>query len=136
MGGYSVALPRLPLGVAVLAVLTGIAGAFVLIAGLVVVLVALLVLSSVGWAAAFGTGLLAGAVTAIIGLFVLTVAVGLWDQELWAFVLAVIVTGAGTVWFVALPLVNGGGLVSVETLPAVAFGVLFVYLLAVKDHFW
>ena len=136
MSGYATGVPRLPLGVALLAVLTGIVGALVLIAGLVIVLVALYVLSSVGWATMFGTGLIAGLITLAIGIFVLAVATGLWDQELWAFVLAVIATGAAAVWFIGRPLWDGGGLASIETLPALISGGLLVYLLAVQNHFW
>jgi hypothetical protein len=128
--------PRLPLGVAILAVLAGLFGAFVLIVGLIVVLVALFVIASVGWAASFGTGLAAGLIALVIGGIILAVAFGLWDQELWAFVLAVIVVGAAVVWLILLPLYNGGGLASITTLPALIAGVLFVYLLAVKNHFW
>jgi hypothetical protein len=133
MSGY--ALPRLPLGVAVLAVLTGIFGAIVLIAGLVIVLAALFLLSGMGWAATFGTGAIVGLITFLIGAVILGVAFGLWDQELWAFVLALIATGFAAVWFIALPLLSGGGLASVLTWPAVISGVLFVYLLAVQNAF-
>ncbi|MGA8302239.1 MAG: hypothetical protein WA691_06080 [Thermoplasmata archaeon] len=134
MGGY--ATPRLPLGVAVLAVLTGIFGAIVLLAGLVVVLVALLVLASAGYAATFGVGAIAGLILFTVGAIILAIAFGLWDQELWAFVLALIATGAAVVWFIVLPLLGGGGLASILTLPGIFSGVLFVYLLAVQDAFW
>jgi hypothetical protein len=40
------------------------------------------------------------------------------------------------IWFVGLPLLNGGGLASVINIPSVVSAVLFVYLLAVQDHFW
>jgi hypothetical protein len=134
MGGY--AAPRLPLGVAVLAVLTGIFGAIVLLAGLVIVLVALFVLASAGYAAAFGAGAIIGLVVLAVGAVILAIAIGLWDQELWAFVLALLATGAVAAWFIALPLLNGGGLASILTLPAIFSGVLFVYLLAVNDAFY
>jgi hypothetical protein len=130
------AAPRLPLGVAILAVLAGIFGAFVLIAGFVVVLFALLAVGSVGWTAAFGTGLLAGLITFILGSVVLAIAFGLWDQELWAFVIAIIATACAVGWFVALPLMGGGAVVSVLNVPAVISAVLLVYLLAVQDHFY
>jgi uncharacterized membrane protein len=136
MSSYANSTPSLPLGVAVLAVLTGLVGALILIVGVVILLVALLVIASAGWAVSFGTGVIAGLVTLLIGAIVLAVATGLWDQELWAFVLAVIVTGAGVLWFIARPLWDGGGVGSIETLPAAVFGVLFVYLLAVENHFW
>ena len=136
MSGYASGVPRLPLGVAVLAVLTGLVGAFVLIVGLVIVLVGLYVIGSVGWTAMFGTGLATGLIALVVGAIILALATGLWDQELWAFVLTVIVTGAAALWFVARPLWEGGGLASIETLPAIVSGALFLYLLAVKNHFW
>ena len=136
MSAYATSYPRLPLGVAFLAVLTGLVGALILIAGVVIVLVALYVIASAGWTAPFGSGMVAGLVTLVIGAIVLAVATGLWDQELWAFVLALVVTGAGALWFIARPLWDGGGVASIETLPAVVFGGLFVYLLAVENHFW
>jgi hypothetical protein len=128
--------PRLPLGVAVLAVLTGIFGAFVLIAGLVILLVALFALAGYGWTAMFGAGTVVGLITLIIGAVILAVASGLWDQELWALVIAIIVTGLLVVWFIVRPLWYGGGVDSILTLPAIISGVLFVYLLAVQDAFW
>jgi len=136
MSGYATAAPRLPLGVAVLAVLTGLVGALILLAGVVIVLVALFAIASAGWIAPFGTGMIAGLITLIVGAVVLVVATGLWDRELWAFVLAVIVTGAGVLWFIGRPLWDGGGVTSIETLPALVFGTVFVYLLAVENHFW
>ncbi|HTW76249.1 MAG TPA: hypothetical protein VMG14_00585 [Thermoplasmata archaeon] len=138
MSGYANApvVPGLPLGVAVLAVLTGLVGAFLLFGGILVVAVALFGIASLGWASMFGTGLFAGLIVLLVGAVILAVASGLWDQEMWAYVLAVIVTGAAALWFVARPLWDGGGLASVETLPALVSGVLFVYLLAVKNHFW
>jgi hypothetical protein len=134
MGGY--AFPRLPLGVAVLAVLTGIFGAIVLLAGLVIVLVALFVLASAGYAATFGAGAIVGLVVLAVGAIILAIAFGLWDQELWAFVLALLATGAAAAWFIARPLLDGGGLASILTLPAIFSGVLFIYLLAVNDAFY
>jgi hypothetical protein len=133
MSGY--ALPRLPLGVAVLSVLMGLFGAFVLIVGLVIVLAAVAVLSGAAWAATFGSGIVVGLITFVIGAVILGIASGLWDQELWAFVLALIATGVGVVWFIALPLLGGGGLAAVLDWPAVISGVLFVYLLAVQNAF-
>ncbi|HTT73512.1 MAG TPA: hypothetical protein VMG99_05115 [Thermoplasmata archaeon] len=136
MSGYATPTPRLPLGVAVLAVLTGLVGALILLAGIVIVLVALFAIASAGWVAPFGAGMIAGLVILLVGAVVVAIASGLWDQELWAFVLAVLVTGAGVLWFVARPLWDGGGVASIETLPALVFGGLFVYLLAVNNHFF
>lgn len=136
MSGYASGYPSLPLGVAVLAVLAGLVGVFVLIAGAVIVLVALYVIASVGWTGMFGSGVVAGLITLIIGAVVLAAATGLWDQELWAFVLAVIVTGATALWFIGLPLLDGGGVASIETWPALVSGGLLVYLRAVRNYFW
>ena len=133
MGGY--ATPRLPLGVAVLAVLTGVFGAIVLIAGLVITLVAVALLAGYGWTAMFGAGTFVGLVTLVIGAVILAIAFGLWDQEMWAFVLALLATGFAVVWYIAIPLWDGGGLASVLNLPAVLSGLIFVYLLAVQDAF-
>ena len=72
----------------------------------------------------------------MIGAVVLAIATGLWDQELWAFVLAVIGAGATAAWFIVRSLWEGGGISSIETLPALVSGTLFVYLVAVKNHFW
>jgi len=126
---------NLPIGVAVLAVLVGLFGAFLLLGGLVVALVALFHVAAGGWTASLGTGALAGLITLLIGAIILGVAFGLWDQELWAFVLALITVGAAVVWFIALPLYNGGSLASVVNVPAIISGVLLIYLLAVSDHF-
>jgi hypothetical protein len=136
MSAYATSTPSLPLGVAVLAVLTGLVGALVLIAGAAIVLVALFAIASYGWIAPFGVGMVAGLITLLVGAIILVIATGLWDQELWAFALAVIVTGAGVLWFIARPLWDGGGVASIETWPALLFGVVFVYLLAVNNHFW
>jgi hypothetical protein len=128
--------PSLPLGVAVIAVLLGLFGALVLVGGLVVILAVTLGTATMGWATTFGVGLIAGLIAFVIGAIVLAIAFGLWDQELWAFVLALIVTGLAVFWFIGRPLYDGGGLASIENLPALVSGVLFVYLLAVEDHFW
>ena len=126
----------LPLGVAVLSVVVGIFGAFLLFAGLIVVMVALLNLAMVGWAGTFGGGAITGLITLAFGALILGVAFGLWHQELWAFVLALIATGLAVIWFIALPVYGGAGVGALVSLPAIVSGVLFVYLLAVHDHFY
>jgi hypothetical protein len=129
-------LKRLPLGVAVLAVLVGIFGAIVLAGGLFVIAAALFHAATSGSAAAFGTGILSGLITLVIGAIILAVAFGLWGQELWAFVLALIAVGAAVIWFVGLPLYHGEGISSIANVPAVVSVVLFIYLLAVHDAFY
>jgi hypothetical protein len=118
---------QLPLGVAILAVLIGIFGFVVFLVGL------LLLLAIAGWAitgvavsSVFGyTGTIAGFIIVIIGLVILTVATGLWDQELWALVLAIIVL----LFYGAAEFFAGAWL----GLAIVAL--LLVYLVAVSGHF-
>jgi hypothetical protein len=116
---------RLPLGVAILAILIGVFGFFVLAVGLLALLV--------GAAAGFGspttvfglTGTIAALILVLIGAIVLAVASGLWDQELWALALAIIV-----LLFYGL----------IEFLSTSWLGLLIVtgllaYLVAVSDQF-
>ncbi len=123
MGATSVG--RLPLGVAILAVLVGVFGFFVLLAGLLLLLLGV----GIGLATSasiFGfSGAVAGLIILLVGAVVLAVAFGLWDQELWALVLAIIV-----LLFYAV----------VEFLSASWLGLLIVvallvYLVAVSNHF-
>jgi hypothetical protein len=116
---------RLPLGVAILAVLIGIFGFFVLVVGLLVAFLGVGI-GLAGGATVFGaTGLLAGLIIVIIGAIILAVAVGLWDQELWALVLAIIVLAFyGIVEFL-----------SASWLALLIVVVLLVYLVAVSGHF-
>jgi hypothetical protein len=118
---------NLPLGVAILAILIGIFGFFVLLGGiLLLVSVAGYGLGVVWVTSVFGTtGTLAGIIIVIIGLIILSVAVGLWNQELWALVIAILVL-----------LVYG----ALEFLSAAWLGLLvvvllIVYLAAVARHF-
>ena len=125
----------LPLGVAILAVVVGLFGAVVLVAGLIVLLIALFHLAAMGWTGAFGTGVLSGLVTLVIGAIVLGVAFGLWHRELWAYVLALLSVAVAFGWFVVLPILNGATLSSLVSVPAIVSGLLFIYLLVVHDHF-
>jgi hypothetical protein len=120
-------LGQLPLGVAILAVLIGIFGFFVLLIGLLFLFVAAgVALGGVGVTSVFGvTGTVAGIIIAIIGLVILAVAVGLWNQELWALVLAILVLlFYGVVEYLSAAWV---GLLIVV--------LLLVYLGAVSRHF-
>jgi hypothetical protein len=118
---------QLPLGVAILAVLIGIFGFVIFLFGLLLLLaIAGYVISGVAVTSVFGvTGTVAGIIVIIIGLVILGVATGLWDQELWALVLAIIVL-----------LFYGAA----EFFAAAWFGLaivllLLVYLVAVSGHF-
>jgi hypothetical protein len=114
---------RLPLGVAILAVLVGIFGFFVLLAGIILLVVGVgigLSVSVLGF-----TGAIAGLILLLIGAVILAVATGLWDQELWALVLAIIVLlFYGAVEFF-----------SAAWLGFIIVVLLLIYLVAVSSHF-
>jgi|HubBroStandDraft_1064217.scaffolds.fasta_scaffold73905_2 hypothetical protein len=118
---------QLPLGVAILAILVGLFGFFVVILGLAFLFVAAgFLLSGLGISSVFGyTGATAGVIILIVGLIILGAAVGLWNQRLWALVLAILVL-----------LVYGAlELVSSAWLGLIVVAVLIVYLIAVSSHF-
>jgi hypothetical protein len=120
-----VGVGRLPLGVAILAVLIGVFGFFVLALGLLVVFLGVGVGITSG-ATVFGaTGLVAGLILVVIGAIILAVAYGLWGQELWALVLAIIV----------LLFVGAIEFFSASWLAFVVVAALLVYLVAVSNHF-
>jgi len=116
---------RLPLGVAILAILIGVFGLFVFILGFVAAIAGgggdLGASSSV-----FGvTGILAIFVLLVLGAIMLAVAFGLWHQEFWALVLAVMVLlFYGIIEFV-----------SASWVAFVIVVLLLVYLFAVSNHF-
>src|SRR5271169_5253850 len=92
-GSSMQSIGQLPLGVAILAILIGIFGFFIFLVGVLILLaIAGLALGGFGVTAVFGTtGTVAGIIILIIGLVILGVAVGLWNQEIWALALAIIV---------------------------------------------
>ncbi len=116
---------RLPLGVAIIAVLIGIFGFFVLLAGILLLLLGV-GLGLASGATVFGySGAVAGLIILLVGAIVLAVAFGLWDQELWALVLAIIVLlFYGAVEFL-----------SHSWLALLIIVALLVYLVAVSNHF-
>jgi hypothetical protein len=116
---------RLPLGVAILAILIGIFGFFLFAVGLLVALLGVSV-GLAGGTSVFGvTGTLAGLVVLVIGGVILAVATGLWDQELWALALAII----------ALLFYGVIEFVSAAWLELLVVIVLLAYLVAVSDQF-
>lgn len=122
MGGSGY-VGSLPLGVAILAILIGLVGAFFLIVGLLIVLGFALVHTAILFVAGFVGGLL----LVIFGLVLLVVASGLWNQELWALALSIIVILVVLVGdFVA------GAFLSLQTIVLV---LLLIYLIAVRNHF-
>jgi|HubBroStandDraft_1064217.scaffolds.fasta_scaffold81731_3 hypothetical protein len=117
---------NLPLGVAILAILIGLFGFFVLVVGALLLVFGTSVALGSGTVTVFGTGgTIAGLITLIIGAVILGVAVGLWDQELWALALAII----------ALLFYGVVEFLSQSWLALLVIGVLLVYLLAVSNHF-
>ena len=116
---------RLPLGVAILAVLIGLFGVFYLLIGVLVVLV--VAVGSGLIPHLLGTGLLAGALLIVLGVVLLVVAAGLWHLELWALVLSILVVGA--LWL--SDVVSGSWL----SLRAIIALLLLVYLVAVHREF-
>jgi hypothetical protein len=117
---------RLPLGVAILAILIGIFGFFVLLAGVLLLVFGTGLAVGAGTLTIFGSsGTIAGLVLLLVGVLTLAVASGLWDQELWALALAVLVLlFYGVVEFVDQAWV---GFLLVAG--------LLVYLVAVSGHF-
>ena len=119
------AVRRLPLGVAVMAMLVGVFGFFLLAVGLVAVLLG----AAAGFAGvptAFGlTGTIAALLLVLVGAIILAVATGLWDQEMWALALAVLVLlFFGVIEFL-----------SASWLGLLVVAGLLVYLGAVSDQF-
>jgi hypothetical protein len=115
----------LPLGVAILAVLVGLLGLFIAIIGVLVLLA--VGFGTAHFAAAFGVTFIGGLLLTIVGIVILAVAKGLWDQELWALVISILAIG-----FILLGVILQGAVFSVEGVVLVLFE---VYLLAVNRHF-
>ena len=116
-----------PLGVALLAVLIGLFGFLVLIAG-VLVLVGVAAGAFLSVPAFFGTaGLTLGVIVFIVGIILLAVAYGLWDLRMWALALAILVLILYlVVYALAGDFVSWGFIISL---------LLLVYLVAVSRHF-
>jgi hypothetical protein len=117
---------RLPLGVALIAILVGIFGFFVLVAGAFLLVFGTALAVGTGPVTVFGAGgALAGLILLIVGAVTLAVAVGLWDQELWALALAILVL----LFFGVVELF------SQAWLGLLIVAALLVYLVAVSSHF-
>src|SRR5277367_2032178 len=118
---------QLPLGVAILAVLIGIFGFVIFLFGLLLLLsIAGFALNGLAISSVFGvTGTAASIIIMIIGLVILAVATGLWDQELWALVLAILV----------LLFYGAADFFSAAWLSLAIVVILLVYLVAVSSHF-
>jgi hypothetical protein len=116
-----------PLGVVIIAVLIGILGFLTLVGGL-------LILAGVAVGALFAVplffgvgGLVLGLIVTVIGIILLAVAYGLYNLEIWALALAVIV--------LLIELVVYGIAGAFVSLGFILSAILLVYLLAVSGHF-
>jgi hypothetical protein len=116
-----------PLGVAILAVLVGILGFFILIGG-ILLLAGVAVGSFLGVPAFFGVGgLLLALIVTVLGIIVLAIAFGLWNLNIVALVLAVLFT-----LFEMVVYGLAGDFLSVGFILSL---IVFVYLLAVSNRF-
>jgi hypothetical protein len=122
--------PSRPLGVAVIAILIGLFGFFLLFAGILVMVVgailpAIIPSHFLGISSLSLVGI--GAIILIIGLILMGVAIGLWHCSLWALVLCLLVLGL----FIVSNVLSG----DILTVSTVVCALLFIYLLAVHGHF-
>ncbi len=118
-------LPSRPLGVSILAILVGLYGVLLILAGIFALAGGAVLGALTGFHFA-GLSLLAiGAIVLILGIIVLASALGLWHLRLWALILALIVTFLQVVSFA----------ITSEFLGLVIALIIFVYLLAVHRHF-
>ncbi|HZY93083.1 MAG TPA: hypothetical protein VFG07_09985 [Thermoplasmata archaeon] len=126
MAGYPSPRRERPLGVAVLAVLIGLFGALILVASIVLFVFGTHLYGVSGFGLS-GNVLIDAIVLLILAILLFVVATGLWDLEMWALVLSVIVVG-----FLWLSTIIGGGLLTLQSLIEV---LLLVYLVLVRHHF-
>lgn len=127
MAGYPVP-PRKerPLGVAILAILIGLFGALLLLGSIVLFLVGTPLIGTSGFGLS-GSVFIDAVVLLIVAILLFVVATGLWDLQMWALVLSIIVVG-----FLWLSDIVSGHLLSVSSLIEV---LLLVYLILVRHHF-
>jgi hypothetical protein len=117
----------LPLGVAILAVLVGILGFFILIGG-ILLLAGYTVGSIFGVPGFFGVGgLVLALIVTVVGIIVLAIAFGLWNLNMVALVLAVLFT-----LFEMVVYGLAGDFISVGFILSL---IVFIYLLAVSNRF-
>ena len=127
MGATTYPTPGRPLGVAIIAVLIGIFGFFILLAGILLIVgVAASAFFAVPVFLGYG-GLTLGLIIFVIGLILLAVAYGLWDLRMWALVLAILVL---ILYVVVYAL--AGDFVSLGFILSL---ILLLYLVAVSRHF-
>jgi hypothetical protein len=121
-------VPGLPLGVAVLALITAVSGFVVFLSGALVLLNAYLPNTVPSNVLIFPAGdPLGAAILLLIGVVLVGVANALWHQERWSLYLTVGVLFAGEAYLFFTATI---------TVLFVIFLVIFVYLLTVRDHFY
>jgi hypothetical protein len=118
--------PSKPIGVAILAVLIGIVGFIFIVAGVLLAVLGVALGHEIPTIGTYGA-LVGGIILLVIGLIILGVAVGLWDQRLWALVLAIIVFG---LYFISDAIAG-----QYFSLGAIIALILVIYLIAVHRHF-
>ena len=120
--------PSRPLGVAILAVLVGLYGILLILAG-VLVLAGVAATHFLGIPTGFAglSAFAVGVIVLIVGLIILGLALGLWHLRMWALVL--------TLLFVIFELISYGLAGAFVSLGFILALILFVYLLAVHRHF-
>jgi hypothetical protein len=123
---YGSNIGGLPLGVAIIAILIGVFGFFVLLAGILLLVFGTAFVLGGGSLTVFGyTGAVAGLIILILGIVILAVASGLWNQELWALALAIIVLA----FYGIVEYLNQAWIALLIVV------LLIVYLVAVSNHF-
>jgi len=131
--GYTVPVPRRPLGLAIIAFLLGLFGFFTLLGGILIVVLANYSVS-IGGSNLFGvTGGWLGVVLVVLGLVEMAVASGLWHLRMWALVVAVLVllfTVLGPLISISLGRAGIGSVIGI-IIPLL----LLIYLVAVRRHF-
>jgi hypothetical protein len=119
--------PSRPIGVAILAILIGIVGAFLLLGALLsVTKIAAVSLSS---GTAYAPGWVGTLILLILAVILLAVAFGLWDLEPWALALA----GSVLILLLVSLALNSG--LTAHPIESVVLLLLVVYLAAVSGHF-
>ena len=119
--------PSRPILVSIIAFLVGLFGVLVIVVG-ALLLAGATAPALLGAGSFLGTaGIVAGAITLVIGLIILGLALGLWHLRMWALVL--------TLLFLIFEMVANGLAGRFVSLGFILSALLFIYLLAVARHF-
>lgn len=124
---------ELPLGVGVIAILMGILGVLALLAGIVMVAAYVFQVTALSFLVAFVTsyvisvGTFGGVLLLLGGATTIAIALGLWHQESWALWVCIVglAIAEAALFFLSTPF----------SYVFIAILVLYVYLIAVRQHF-